>query len=208
MFAKLISNFPAPTILLTDIAGSIIDSSPDMSSASESFQSIGLPARNIRIFEYELYGLSANYTSGQWMIKTDFSLKTNQIVHNTNGDKSNVVDLAIGLEFLSRNNHSISAGLWLSHELDHDFLESQNDASPLVTVSWSKNYYNDDLSMSVLSNMRESPRSITATMLARYKIDDYWSTSTALTLVDQEQGGAYSLLTSANEISLEIKYQF
>lgn len=190
MYASLVSNFPAQVL-------------PSIPTPSGS---ILTPI----IFDYELYGLSANLSSGQWMFKTDIAYKTDQIVTGTLMEISDQIDGAIGIEFLSNSSHNITAGIWGSYALDHDFSDSQNESTPLFTLGWSKNYFNDDLAMSLLSSGRETPRSISSTAQAKYQIDDYWSASTALTLVDNNDEGAGTnpLQSEDNEISLDIKFQF
>jgi len=189
MFASLISNAPAqvlPNPLLPLPPGTL------------------LPA----LSEYELYGVSANYTSGQWQFKTDIGYKTDQLVNGTDIKTTDTIDAAAGVEFLSKNNHNINAGIWGSYALDDDLAPNQNDSTPFITLGWSKTYFNDDLNMRLLANGREDPKSLSATAQAIYQYDDFWTISSALTLADADAAAANPLQSQNNEMSLQIKYQF
>ncbi len=189
MFASLISNVPAQVL-------------PD--------PSLPLPPGTIlpALSEYELYGVSANYTSGQWQFKTDIAFKTDQLVDGTVSETTDTIDAAAGVEFLSKNNHNINAGIWGSHALDDDLVPGQNDSTPFFTLGWSKSYLNDDLDMRLLANGREDPKSLSATAQAIYQYDDFWTFSSALTLADADGATANPLQSQDNEVSLQIKYQF
>ncbi len=190
MFAQLISNQPSQVL--------------------RSNGPMALPSLVSSLSEYDLYGISANYSSGAWQFKTDFALKTNQLVNGTFSETSDVIDAAAGLEYLSPTNHNISLGIWGTYALDDDFTENQNKSTPLVTLRWSKSYLNDDLDLSLLSNSRESPRSLTSTAQATYQYDDNWQFTGAFSVNDLSEGAvALNPLSSAeNEASIQIKYQF
>ena len=189
MFASLISNAPAQVLadpLLPFPAGTL------------------LPA----LSEYELYGISANHTSGSWQFKSDFAYKTDQLVDGTVSKTTDSIEAAVGFEYLSKNNHNLSAGIWGGYQLENDLTPDQNDSTPFLTLAWSKRYLNDDLDMRLLANGREDPKSISTTAQAIYQHDDYWTFSGALTLADVDAAAANPLQSGDNEMSLQIKYQF
>jgi len=189
MYASLISNSPAQVLPATPVPGG--------------------PNTIPVIFEYDMYGVSLNYTSGAWQIKYDLAYKTDQVVDGTAGEVSDSVESALGFEYLTSNNHNFSFGLSGAYQLDNDFTPDQNDSTPFVTFSWSKSYLNDDLDLSLLANGNETPQSTTATTQASYQLNDYWNISGALTFADTDETDPRNQLrTKENEANLSIKFQF
>jgi hypothetical protein len=191
MFADLIAN--APNQVLTVTSNNTVP-----------------PTLFPTLAEYKLYGISSNYSSGAWQLKSDIAYKTDQIVDGTQSEKTDVIDAAVGVEYLSTSNHSFNAGIWGTYALDSDIVADQNDSAPLLTLRWNKSYLNDDLDMSMLASGRSEPRSVSTTAQASYQYDDFWRFSSALTLVDADKDAANTnpLQSQNNEISLQIKYQF
>ncbi len=184
MYADLISN--GPTYVLPDLVNPPI------------------PA----LSEYKLYGFSINHTSGSWQFKSDIGYKTDQLLQGTLSEMSDVVDAAIGVQYLSRSNHNFNLGIWGQYTLDDEQAPTANDSTPFITFNWSKQYLGDSLDLSLLASGRENPKTSSATAQASYKVNDYWNVLGAVTLVDNDDTVINPLQSNNNEFSFEIKYQF
>jgi hypothetical protein len=161
--------------------------------------------------EYELFGFSFNYSSGAWQFKGDIAYKSDQLIDQTFGETTNIVDMAAGFEYLSPTNHSFNMGLWGAYAEDVDTVEQDlNNNTPALTLGWNKSYLSDDLDLSLLASGREKPKSASATAQASYQYNDYWNFSSALTLVERvkDKQNPNPLQSENNEVSLQVKYQF
>src|SRR5690606_204937 len=102
--------------------------------------------------------------------------KTDQFL--STGRKESIRDAAFGFEYLTVDNHQLGFG-WLVTQAESETAGSLTDWQAL-TASWSKTYWNDDLTLSLLGNWREHDRQSAATVQAQLKLDDFWELSTAL----------------------------
>lgn len=167
----------------------------------------GLPEFQYQSFEF--YGLSSSIAVSRLLLKADLGFKQNQLVQFS-GEQHDVVEFAAGFEYTTATNHNFNAGFWVIKDLEERFDESESKSqSPWYTAGWSKTYLNDDLSMSLLSNITTDPELYSLTVLGQYQYDDYWQFSAALGLSELKGEQVEGLPVPPDEsLTLQAKYQF
>lgn len=133
---------------------------------------------------YNLVGLSSSYAVGRWLINTDASFKTKQVFfpEKPNQPLDDSLEFAFGVEYVSNSQHSLKAGLYTRKALKHDITEK-----PALNASWSKNYWNDDLALSTLAIYQMNTKTLQATAMSSYKLDDTWRTALAYSLTSEDK---------------------
>ncbi len=133
---------------------------------------------------YHLIGISSSYAIDSWLINTDLSHKSQQLFSlSPTAPLSNSLEAALGIEYLSPSQHSFKASLY-----NRKNLSNKQTEKPTVSLSWSKNYLNDDLALSALAFKQLQSQAMQATLLVNYKINDIW-----------QMGMAYSQIETPNK---------
>lgn len=137
--------------------------------------------------QYNLIGASSSYAIDNWLLNTDISLKSKQVFTQNNPSRNlaDSLELAIGIEYLSTNQHSVKIGVYTRQNLATKQIEK-----PTLSFIWNKNYLHDDLSLSALLIKQLQTNSLQATILANYKLNDTWQISTAYSLQKTERNNA------------------
>ncbi len=166
-----------------------------------------LNTTNFKLYtqQYNLAALGVSKALGRLLIQFDGAYKSNQI-DLVSSQQSDTVSWAIGGEYTSSDNQRFNLGLWQSNATGK---KSSLDRDLQITLGWSRNALNDDLSLSLLSNVSQNPQIETINLLAVYKVNDVCTVSSALGVAHME--GKNSLLTPAlaNEsFSASIKFEF
>ncbi|MFT6908172.1 MAG: hypothetical protein ACJAS1_004866 [Oleiphilaceae bacterium] len=120
------------------------------------------------------------------------------------------LELALGLEYTTTSNHMLSSGIWF-YEYENDPLISSYLDTYVLNASWSKQFLNDDLSLSALVLWQKQPELYQLTFMAGLLMNDYWSTSVAITFQDinnDEIGSGISNELSDWVVQLSMIYQF
>lgn len=132
---------------------------------------------------YDFFGASTVWANGRWLWEMDLGYKTDQ--RFSSDFERNIRDLAFGFEYVTTSNHQWSAGLTLTQaaNANADKLSDYHGA----TLSWSKTYLNDDLTLSCLGNWMEQARQSSGTIQAQLKLNDDWELATALGYRDMGQ---------------------
>ena len=164
---------------------------------------------------FEFYGVSSSIAVSRLLLKMDLGFKLDQVVEYTN-ERHDVMEFAAGFEYTTASNHNINAGFWVIKDLEEgdsqSNLASSNESrsqSPLYTFGWSKSYWNDDLSMSLLGNITTDPELYAVTLLAQYQYNDYWQYSAALGVSELVGEVAQSFPVPPDEsLTLQVKFQF
>lgn len=171
------------------------------------FGEFNIPGWENQMFDF--FGISSSVAFSRLLLKTDLGLKKDQIVEWT-GEEHDVLEFAAGFEYTTATNHSLNGGFWVIKDLEEDHSDPESRSqSPLYTFGWSKSYWNDDLSMSLLGNITTDPELYSFTVLAQYQFDDYWQFSAALGLSELKDDLAAGLPVPPDEsITLQAKYQF
>jgi hypothetical protein len=117
-------------------------------------------------------------------------------------DDNQVWEVAGGVEYSTQDNQQYSLGLWSSfHQNDNSLIKSE----PALSASWNKTYLNDDLILSALANHNPHQKIKSVTVLAQYKLDDYWQLDGAISSTEQD----FALLSSDTDtISVNVSIQF
>ncbi|MEX1665269.1 DUF1302 family protein [Zhongshania arctica] len=155
--------------------------------------------------EFDMYGLGVSIARGRLLIKGEAAFKTEQLVSLSN-ETTDQIDVALGFEYTTQDNHAVSAGLWSRYQ-DNDVVEHQQIGG--ATLSWRKPYLNDNLIMSLLGNWASEPRFLSLTIFAEYQWDDYWSSSLALGTASLSKAAqTIPFLTTDDYVTAGIKYEF
>ena len=132
--------------------------------------------------KFDFAGLSASFAKGRLLYKGDLAYKSNQVDVST-AEKNSTVELALGLEYTTLDNQKINSGFWQVESLGSD----GNDRSGIFTLGWSRQYFHDDLSMSLLGNIYQQPEYQNITLLGAYKLSDVYTFSCALSTANIEE---------------------
>lgn len=132
---------------------------------------------------YELYGLSLGINQGSIMYELDLAYKTNQLssVYALSGRPENLenrLEIALGFEYLSAANHQVNAGVWRFKSLEQD--TNRTIYNEIWNVSWSKEYFNDVLGLSVLGAWSTVSELFVLNLASEYDFNDYVQLSLAL----------------------------
>lgn len=132
---------------------------------------------------YDLYGASAAWFSGSLMLELDAALKTQQLVDDLgqSGQAINTEDqaeLALGFEYLTPQNHQLAGGVWT-------YSTPASGTQPKFSrkvwnLSWSKDFLNDLLNLSLLGAWRSPDDVLSAAVQAQYDYSDLWQFTSAL----------------------------
>ncbi|MFV1873642.1 MAG: hypothetical protein ACMZ64_10005 [Oleiphilus sp.] len=164
--------------------GRFFENSPDFILNPVSFEPEGL-----YVSQFMLYGFGTVLAVDRLLLEMDVSYRKEQrhagelIEENSEflGNKplKERVDVSLGFEYTTSNNHSFSGGAWFYPYRDSVGIEDERDTL-LLNANWSRQYLNDDLTLSVLALWQKYPESYQFTLLSEYLINDYWSVDMAL----------------------------
>lgn len=153
-----------------------------------------------QVDQMDLYGLSLVQAIGKLLLELDFSYQE-QRKRMANGlmspseTLSYRKELALGFEYTTYSNHQLSGGVWFFSYVSPMAPETKRDAE-VWNVSWTKQYLNDDLTLSTLALWQKQPDSGQLTFMGDFLWNDHWSSSLAL---------SYRVLSSsASETPLDI----
>lgn len=153
-----------------------------------SFAAIG-----IYIDEFELFGAGVVYAIERLLLEFEMSYQK-ELSFQTNGHVSNYaylankklnerLEFAAGAEYTNSANHQFASGVWFYDYEKNPFTSSYVNTY-VVNASWSKQYLNDDLTLNALVFWQKEPELYQVTFMADFLINNYWSTSAALTYQD------------------------
>ncbi len=154
--------------------------------------------------QYNLAAVGISKALGRLLIQFDGAYKSNQI-DSSSMQKSDTVSWAIGGEYTSTNNQNFNVGLW---QAEATGAKSSLDRDLQMTLGWSRNALNDDLSLSLLGNISQQPQFAALNFLAAYKVNDVCTVSSALGVSHMLDKNAVLTPPFANEsLSLSIKFE-
>lgn len=163
-----------------------------------------------------LTGFSLVYASGRLLLEADFSYQEERkrLVIGVQNDSETLkyrTEVALGFEYTTESNHQLSAGAWFfSYVLP--FEPEQENYGEVWNVNWSKQYWNDDLTLSSLALWQKHPDIAQLTTMAEYLWDDQWSSALALSYKAPSSAAAGSAFGSGIKqgwsINLGLEYQF
>ena len=169
----------------------------------------------LQVDQFNLYGLSLVYALDRLLMELDVSYQQEKKrfaigASNTSDTLKYRSELAIGFEYTTDSNHQFSAGAWFFSYLSP--LEPQSKQnSEIWNLNWSKQYLNDDLTLSALALWQKQPDSAQLTLMADYLWDDQWSSALALGYRALSSGASSSALGSQGEqgwnMQLSVSYQ-
>jgi len=168
------------------------------------------PFFNLNEFEwktesYRLAALGVSKAVGRLLIKLDVAHKTNQL-DLVSLNRSDTWSMATGGEYSTGDNQSFNMGFWQQEATGE---VSALDVPLQLTLGWSRNVMHDDLSLSLLANVSQQPQYENVTMLARYKLNDFCSFSSAMSLAHIREGNSALTPPLASEaVSISVKIEF
>lgn len=169
----------------------------------------------LQVDQYNLYGLSMVYAIDRLLLELDVSYQQEkQGIALGAPDASDTLkyrsELAIGFEYTTETNHQFSAGAWFFSYLSPLQPETRVK-SEIWNMNWSKQYLNDDLTLSTLALWQKQPDSAQLTFMADYLWDDQWSSAIALGYRAPSSSANRSALALQSEqgwqVQLSVAYQ-
>lgn len=165
------------------------------------------------VSRYDLFGLSIVKALGRLLLEMDLGYQRDQLI-SISGQQENQLEIALGFEYTTSGNHQLNGGLW-RYQLDN--VQIKSGATPSLTpgtqhatqltAGWSKNYLNDNLTMSLLGSWLTKQDQSRLTVHGSFQIDDYWQVSSALAYTEQGNLIQSPLLIDGWEASMEIKLE-
>ena len=151
------------------------------------------------------YGLSAVWALEQLLLEIDLAYKTNQLISgaylNTELFKPVTKDsseAAIGFEYLTNSNHQFSGGVYFFKNRADVNINAKPKWEQNYTLSWSKDYVNDTLNLSLLSGWQTANQNFFGAIQADYEWNDYWKSDLALIINSQYRENAINNQMSDN----------
>ena len=169
----------------------------------------------LQVDQFNLFGLSMVYAIDRLLLELDVSYQQEKKrfaigASDTSDTLKYRNELAIGFEYTTDSNHQFSAGAWFFSYLSP--LEPQSkQKSEIWNLNWSKQYLNDDLTLSTLALWQTQPDNAQLTLMADYLWDDQWSSALALGYRALSSGASSSALGLQGEqgwnVQLSVAYQ-
>jgi len=155
---------------------------------------LNLASVSLGASKYDLFGMSTTWALGRLLLEVDLAYKRGLSRNQFNLLNQELVldsqtEVALGFEYTTSNNHQISAGVWF-YESRISFSKTQAEKAEFWNVSWSKQYANDNLTLSMLSAWSKEPERLMITGLSEYDWDDNWTLSSSLSYTDQSSGSS------------------
>ncbi len=154
---------------------------------------------NLAVAQQDFVGLSASIGQKQWLYKADLGLKYQHSTYLIT-TASWIIDFALGLEYTTPNNHNFNAGFWKSKSQEPLIIDLL-----LFTAGWSHSYWQDTLSVNLLTTFRDAYHSL----YAQYQLNDYWQISAAVTNahINNNENTPFPI-ASGTSVTGQIKWQF
>jgi hypothetical protein len=177
---------------------------------------------DIYVDQFELFGAGIVYAIERLLLEFEISYQK-ELLFQSRGSIANEaylsnkklkerLEFALGAEYTTATNHLLTGGIWF-YEYESNPLSSSFEETYVLNASWSKQFLNDDLSLSALVFWQKEPEFYQVTFLANFLFSDYWSTITAITYQYNDAEGLNSGFTKQNEnkdwtLQLSVIYQF
>ena len=162
--------------------GRFIDNTPKTIFDINTFIPTG-----VYVSQFDLIGAGVVYAIERLLLELEFSYQKEHSFHSLYADAflankqfTEKMEMAIGAEYTTASNHQFSSGVWF-YEYEKNPISSRYSDTYVLNSSWSKQYLNDDLTLSALVFWQKEPELYQFTFLADLLLNDYWSTSSALT---------------------------
>ncbi len=197
--------------------GRFYDNTPKVSIDSTAFMPNG-----IYVEQFQLVGAGLVYAIDRLLLEMDLSYQKVLSFHSSSVVSNNSyllnkklkerLELALGAEYTTASNHQFSAGVWF-YEYEESALVSAYQDTIAVNAAWSKRFLNDDLNLSALAFWQKQAALYQATLMADLLLNDYWSTSIALSYQQSkldELSTGLLVENAANDWTLQLSllYQF
>ena len=157
-----------------------------------------------RVPRFELIGISTSVAVRRLLLKMDVGYKTDQLLAMSD-NTSDRLDAAFGFEYTTANNHQVNGGVWVIHYMG----DNAPDSASLATIGWRKSWLNDDLSVSLLASRAIDRQLSSATLLAEYQWDDFWSFAAAAGYAETDDEALITPLIQPEKLlTLALKLEF
>jgi len=161
---------------------------------------------------FDFYGLSSVWAIERLLLKADIGYSRDQLIQKLSARGSDLLieestDISLGLEYTTDQSHDFSMAFW-HRKLNFMSDRSQDEYDKIWFISWSKKYFSDTLTSSLLGYWLENGSAQVTTLLQEYQIDDQWTISGALQFGESEQ--VFSGAKGESELALysSLKVQF
>lgn len=165
--------------------GRFFDNSPKAIIDLNTFFPLG-----IYVNEFELYGAGLVYALERLLVEVELSYQKELSFQHEESVSGNAyllnkqfeerVELSLGTEYTTATNHQFASGIWF-YEYEKNPIFSYFVDTYALNASWSKQYLNDDLTLSALVFRQKEPELNQFTFMADYLFNDYWSMTAAVT---------------------------
>jgi hypothetical protein len=175
-----------------------------------------LSVAGYQLDQFDLYGFSVVYAIDRLLLEADFSYQKEikRIAlgeQNTSDTLKYRSEAALGFEYTTESNHQLSAGAWFFSYLSPLDTEQEIHAQ-MWNINWSKQYWNDDLTLSALGLWQKQPDVAQLTVMADYLWDDQWSSALALSYKAPSSAAShdvgYLTIQQGWSVNLGVEYQF
>ena len=180
--------------------GRFVDNTPKFFFDFNTLTPLGL-----YVSQFDLIGAGLVYAIDRLLLEFEISYQKELSFESNKADAylsskqfEETVELAFGAEYTTSTNHQFASGVWFYEYEKHPVSAIYADTYA-INASWSKQYLNDDLTLSALVFWQKEPELYQFTVMADFLLNDYWSTSTAMTYQDYNGEGESSLATAESE---------
>lgn len=161
---------------------------------------------------YKLLGLAFNYGKGAFLFKGEIAQKSKKAFNNAQYELINkdVVDTALSTEYASSGSYSLLLSLINQRIVDWDKRLIGTDAdSGAITISWSNNYLNENLSALLMSSFYYPNEAVIYTFKTEYKYyDDLKFEASLLKLDIKNDESQLWFYRDEERLTFKIQYQF
>lgn len=166
--------------------------------------------------QFDLAGVSLVHAIDRLLLELDFSYQEERkrLALGAQSNSSTLkyrTEVALGFEYTTESNHQISAGAWFFSYLS-PLRPERERYGEVWNINWSKQYWNDDLTLSTLALWQKEPDAAQLTAMADYLWDDQWSSAIALSYkapsADFAQVSGPGGIKQGWMINLGLEYQF
>lgn len=166
--------------------------------------------------QFDLLGVSLVHAIDRLLLELDFSYQEEHKrlslgAQNQSAALKYRTEVAVGFEYTTESNHQLSAGAWFFSYLT-PLRPDQVSYGEVWNFNWSKQYWNDDLTLSTLALWQKQPDAAQITVMADYLWDDQWSSALALSYKAPSSAMALTTMNTGIKqgwsINLGLEYQF
>ena len=167
---------------------------------------------NSVVNRYSMVGTTFNYARGNFLYKGEIAHKTSKSFYNAYYQiiKKDVLDAALGAEYSPGGTYTLGLEAVNSHIADwEEGLQSVKEDTSSTTLTWSKTYLNEDLSLNWMSSFGNSMKMIMHSLRTSYKWNDNLTFELNAFYPDiRDEASEYWVYRDQKQIALKFQVQF